>query len=66
MGLLYLYLEKNDEFCAAHVTLLHLELTNGKIIFCFVAKNMRTFRISCVLDTHGPYRVVLEFIGPVI
>jgi len=63
---IWLWLETNDEFCAAHVTLLHLELPNGKILFCFVAKNVRIFRISCVLDAHDTYRVFLEFIGPII
>ena len=63
---IWLWLETSDEFCAFHVTLLHLELPSGNFILCFVAKNMRTFPIACVLDAHDAYRVVLEFIGPVI
>jgi hypothetical protein len=63
---IWLWLETSDEFCASHVTLLHLELPSGNFLFCFVAKNMRTFPISCVLDAHDAYLVVLEIIGPVI
>ena len=53
---IWLRVETSDEFCASNVTLLHLELPSGNFLFCFVAKNMRTFPISCVLDAHDAYR----------